>query len=77
MSGRGTVSGEPAWLERGGRRTAVTAWAGPWPVDERWWAAGGGRRAARMQVAVAGSRGPEAHLLIGHAGRWRVEGTYR
>ncbi|MDO4610461.1 DNA polymerase Y family protein [Corynebacterium sp.] len=77
VSGRGTVSGEPAWLERGGRRTAVTAWAGPWPVDERWWAAGGGRRAARMQVAVAGSRGPEAHLLIGHAGRWRVEGTYR
>ncbi|WP_448851511.1 DNA polymerase Y family protein [Corynebacterium sp. 335C] len=77
VTGRGTVTGEPAWLERGGRSLAVTAWAGPWPVDERWWVPDGGRRAARMQVAVDGPRGPEAHLLIGHAGRWRVEGTYR
>lgn len=31
----------------------VLGWAGPWPVDERWWEFGNGRRLVRMQVVLA------------------------
>lgn len=75
VTGRGTLTGEPVTLRWGGRAHPVTAWAGPWPVDERWWTADEARRAARMHVAVGEDR-PQAFLLIGHAGRWRVEGRY-
>ncbi|MBP2333495.1 Y-family DNA polymerase [Corynebacterium freneyi] len=81
VTGRGTLTGVPAVLRWGGRDHEVTAWAGPWPVDERWWTPDDARRAARMHVAVdapagAGGRGPQAFLLIGHAGKWRIEGRY-
>ncbi len=59
------VAGEP---ER-----AVTGWAGPWPVEERWWEPDGGRRRARLQVTVVD--GP-ALLLACENSRWRVEGIY-
>jgi protein ImuB len=51
---------------------AVLGWAGPWPVEERWWDADGGRRLARLQVAVEGA----ALLLACENGRWLVEGVY-
>ena len=83
VTGRGTLTATPALLRWGGRDHAVTAWAGPWPVDERWWTPDDAHRAARMHVAVdggggggRGSRGPQAFLLIGHAGKWRIEGRY-
>src|SRR5699024_6201667 len=47
VTGRGTLTGEPVTLRWGGRAHPVTAWAGPWPVDERWWTADEARRAAR------------------------------
>src|SRR6266498_389254 len=38
VGGRRLASAPPARLKvASGRWTAVTAWAGPWPVDERWW----------------------------------------
>ncbi|APT90083.1 hypothetical protein CSPHI_02225 [Corynebacterium sphenisci DSM 44792] len=77
VTGRGAATAAPATLVRGTRRLPVASWAGPWPVDERWWDPELARRAARMQVVVDGRGGPEAYLLIGHAGRWRVEGAYR
>lgn len=81
VTGRGALTAVPAVLRWGGRDHEVTAWAGPWPVDERWWTPDDARRAARMHVAVdgtagAGQRGPQAFLLIGHAGQWRIEGRY-
>ena len=30
----------------------VAAWAGPWPLEERWWDARRARRAVRLQVVV-------------------------
>lgn len=73
VSGRGALSGAPASVSfAGGPWQAVTAWAGPWPVEERWWD-GGGRRRARLQVLLAG--GP-AHLLTREAGEWWIEATY-
>jgi len=52
--------------------TPVQAWAGPWPVDERWWDSDS-RRAARFQVVgVDGS----AWLLTVENGRWWAEARY-
>ncbi|MFV8382470.1 Y-family DNA polymerase [Corynebacterium hindlerae] len=66
---------QPAWLVRGGRKFPVTAWAGPWPVDERWWEETG-RRYARLQLVAQYDDAPRALLLLWLAGRWRVEATY-
>jgi protein ImuB len=72
VSGRGVVSTAPAAVSIGGGPwQPVQDWAGPWPVEERWWEAA--RRRARFQVTVAGGA---AHLLAREAGRWWVEATY-
>ncbi len=72
VSGRGLLTGIPCRLSVGqGPWAPVTAWAGPWPSDERWWSRSR-RRSARLQ-AVAG---PAAHLLLAERGHWWVEATY-
>ena len=68
----------PYALGWGPRRYLVTGWAGPWPVDEHWWAHDG-QRYARLQVvgrAVDQETGPGAWLLIWMKGRWRIEAIY-
>ena len=71
VTGRGVLSGEPAFLRWGGRTLNVTGWAGPWPVDEQWWTEG--KRYARMQVSTDE---PGAFLLVCKGTRWRIEATY-
>ena len=72
VSGRGLLTAHPCRLSvEKGPWSAVTAWAGPWPCDERWWSRTR-RRSARLQ-AVAGA---DAHLLLAERGRWWVEATY-
>ncbi|MET0414739.1 MAG: DNA polymerase Y family protein [Actinoplanes sp.] len=68
------LTGEPAALvvERA-HPIGITGWAGPWPVDERWWAPGEGRRRARFQVALDDGR---ALLLSLAGGHWLVEAIY-
>ncbi len=74
VDGRGLLSASPARLRvAGGSWVAVAAWAGPWPVDERWWNPGAARRLARFQVTTGGGA---AHLLRLTGGRWWVEATY-
>jgi nucleotidyltransferase/DNA polymerase involved in DNA repair len=72
VSARGLLTGVPCRLsvERG-PWSSVTAWAGPWPSDERWWSRSR-RRSARLQTVI----GPAAHLLLAERGRWWVEATY-
>src|SRR5690606_29877582 len=54
---RQVLSAPPSRLAMGGDPpVAVTGWAGPWPVEERWWAPGESRRSARFQVALADGR---------------------
>src|SRR6185436_6236677 len=54
VTGRGTSTSVPARLSVAGERWApVVAWAGPWPVDERWWDPPAHRRRARAQVVTA------------------------
>ncbi len=57
----------------GGPWSPVAAWAGPWPVDERWWDGTAHRRRARWQVVTADGA---AHLLSQDGDRWEVEATY-
>jgi protein ImuB len=56
-----------------GRRLEVTGWAGPWPVNERWWDPKASRRLVRMQVACADNN---AYLVAFEAGRWWLEAAY-
>ncbi|MGY4908950.1 Y-family DNA polymerase [Micromonospora aurantiaca (nom. illeg.)] len=74
VSARLTVSAAPARLIVGdGRPAEITGWAGPWPVDERWWAPAEARRRARFQVSLADGA---ALLLAVEGGRWLVEAIY-
>ncbi|MET0990169.1 MAG: DNA polymerase Y family protein [Glaciihabitans sp.] len=50
---RGVLSAPPAQFSATGdgrQMRRITAWAGPWSIDERWWDADGRRRAHRFQV---------------------------
>lgn len=71
VTGRGLLSGQPAYVVWGVRRLRVTGWAGPWPVDEGWWAQG--KRYARLQVSTDE---PGAYLLVCRGSEWRIEATY-
>ena len=74
VTGRLGVSAEPARASvAGGRWAEVTAWAGPWPLEERWWDPATARRRARFQLALADGA---VHLVAVEGGRWWVEGTY-
>jgi protein ImuB len=73
VGSRGTASARPTRLMIGsGKPMAISAWAGPWPLEERWWDAGG-RRRARFQVCTTGGA---AYLLAREGRRWWVEATY-
>ncbi len=74
VTGRGLLSAQPGRLRvSGGPWARIVAWAGPWPVDERWWDPSAHHRLARLQVT--GDDGV-AHLLKLTSGRWWVEATY-
>lgn len=70
---RGSVSAVPAVLIESGRRRAIEAWAGPWPVVERSWDAARSRRAHRFQVVDADGG---AWLLVCEGDSWTAEATY-
>jgi len=70
---RGNVSAVPALFIESGRRRAIEAWAGPWPVVERGWDAARSRRAHRFQVVDADG---SAWLLVCDGDVWTAEATY-
>jgi len=86
VTGRGLFSADPSRLAAPGRGGRLSWWAGPWPVDERWWDPGPGTfparggaeagRTARAQVLVDGDAGEQALLLCYRQRRWYVEGVY-
>jgi protein ImuB len=82
MSGRGLLTSVPYRIAVDGRPPRrVLTWAGPWPVEERWWEPGGGRRCARLQAVLEVEPGgrtgePFAVLLARTGGCWQVEGIY-
>jgi protein ImuB len=74
VTGRALLSAPPVRLSVSGAPSlAVTSWAGPWPVTERWWRPADARRRARFQlVAEDGS----AWLAAVQDGRWQLEAGY-
>jgi protein ImuB len=52
VTGRGEVTGPPDRLVLDGRARRVMGWAGPWPVDQRWWDPRRHRRIARFQLVT-------------------------
>jgi protein ImuB len=74
ISARGDMSGTPATLSLGHQAPRpVTAWAGPWPAEERWWDGDASRRRARVQLGLADGT---AYVAVLEGGRWWVEATY-
>ena len=77
VTSRGMFSADPAILTVHGRDDRLRWWAGPWPVDERWWdpdrSATAGGRTARAQVLLESER---ALLLCFRQRRWYLEGIY-
>jgi protein ImuB len=74
VTGRGGCSGVPCRLSVEGAAWAdVTGWAGPWPVEERWWDPRASRRRARFQLQTNDGA---AHLAAVEGGRWWIEATY-
>ena len=74
VDARGAITAAPASFAVGGGRTApVRAWAGPWPVVERWWDAERARRVHRFQVV---DHDGCAWLLVRDAEGWWAEARY-
>lgn len=69
VTGRGFVSAPPAAVGN----ELVQAWAGPWPVEERWWDLTRSRRMARFQVLTHSGR---LLLLAVERGQWWLTAEY-
>jgi protein ImuB len=76
VTSRLLVTAAPAWLLAApdtGAPARIVAWAGPWPVDERWWAPAEASRRVRFQVCLADGR---AMLLTLAGGYWWMTARY-
>ena len=80
VDGRAAVSASPAVLagpvlagELAAEGLAVIAWAGPWPVTERWWDEQYATRRARFQLVTGDGT---AWLAAIERGRWQIEARY-
>lgn len=73
VGGRGDLGAEPRSLVLADRRRAITAWAGPWPLDQAWWDPRRRRRLARLQVVLDDG---SAHLVAIEHQRWWMLATY-
>jgi protein ImuB len=73
VTGRGDVSAPLAVLAFPTARHRLVAWAGPWPIDQRWWSPDRSRRLARFQVVTDEG---VAHLVGVEQQRWSILATY-
>lgn len=77
VSGRHELSSPPAQVIIDRRRCRVRSWAGPWPIEERWWDGLRRRRVARLQLVIEDPpQGHKALLVILDNGRWSVCAQY-
>jgi len=74
VTGRAVVSAPPDALMAGDSPwLAITAWAGPWPVTERWWDEQNATRRARFQLVTEDGSAWLAAIELGH---WQIEARY-
>lgn len=71
VNGRARLTSVPKFFRWGSSIYEITGWAGPWPVDEQWWA--DGKRFARLQISTDQ---PAGFMLVCKDSNWRVEGIY-
>jgi protein ImuB len=72
---RGAMPAPPALFALGSEKpVSITSWAGPWPVDERWWSEAA-RSVVRCQLVDVRGR---AYLVSGTMpeGVWQVDAIY-
>lgn len=74
VTARGELPQIPVTLVIGAARSRVTGFSRPWPVHERPWEPGGGRRLARVQVMTEDGA---AYLLAAEGGRWLLLAGYQ
>ncbi len=74
VNGRNIMSASPATLVDAARRShVVVGWAGPWPVEERWWDAERQTRRARCQILLESG---DAFLVVVENAIWCRCATY-
>jgi protein ImuB len=74
VDARLAVSAPPSWLRLESRSPVeIVGWAGPWPLEVRWWDRAAARRRARFQFTTADGAG---WLVSFEAGKWLVEACY-
>jgi len=76
VSDRGVLSAHPTFFSPTGKREdlrRVEAWAGPWPVAQRWWDAAAATTANRFQLIDASET---AWLVVLDGLDWWAEGMY-
>lgn len=81
VDARHELSAVPHTVVVGGRRCMVVDWAGPWPLEERWWDALRARRLAYVQIVMrtTGNDGEpqmSAILAARMARTWHLVGRY-
>ena len=76
VSGRGVASGTPTVLRSDAVTGSVTAHAGPWPHDLRWWDRLTRRRRALWQLVVEDASGATACLVSVEGDTARVSARY-
>ena len=80
VTGRGLFSTDPFRLHAPGCSGRLSWWAGPWPVDERWWDPTQSKsgRTARIQVLIGDQArdAAQALLLCYRQRQWYIEGRY-
>lgn len=74
IDGRGAITAIPElFAVHGGKPAPVRAWAGPWPVVERWWDAERAKRVHRFQIVDDDGC---AWLLVRDDEGWWAEARY-
>jgi protein ImuB len=80
VTSRGMFSADPVRLAARDRGGALRWWAGPWPVDERWWgcerSSTGGTARVQILLDTHNDGAGQALLLCYRRSRWYLEGIY-
>jgi protein ImuB len=81
VSARHELSASPVSVIIGATHYKVNSWAGPWPVEERWWDSARSRRLVRLQlvcekITVDSALQILAMLAILEHGEWTVAAIY-
>jgi protein ImuB len=81
VSARHELSAEPEQLIINQQNYKVVSWAGPWPIEEKWWDAARSRRLVRLQVVIEkptqqDAQQVQALLVTLEHGEWSIAAIY-